>query len=415
MSANSNSIKNFFYQLKKVRFYDKFFIFSIFLFPIALIAGPAVMEIIIFLNILLFFFYLEKFKIFINVKFFRLFFIIYFFVIISSLLSEFKLHSLKSSIFVIRFFIFYFIIYSILLKYNFLVRYLGYFFIIIIFFLIFDLFIQVIFEKNIFFFERQSPTIYAGMFGDEKVLGSFLVRITPIAIGLILWSNNIKSKLYLIISLLFFLFCCLFFTSERVAFIYFFIMTFFTFLLLIKQKIINLSKFTIILFIFSLLPLGLIHFKEHMFKEKIINTYQQIYNNNKLHFYSTKHQAFAETSINIFKDNLVLGGGANNYRNLYKNYNIYENKSNHPHNFFIQILGDLGLIGLFIYLYLFSLLIKLLFNSFSTKKYNLFFLCLSLFFYINPFFPSGNLFNNWFMGIGTFSLPFIFVFLKKKT
>ncbi len=93
----------------KVKSCDKFFILSIFLFPVSLIAGPAVMEIIMFLNIILFIFKFNEFKYFIDKNLIKIFLLIYFIIILSSLLSDFKLHSLKSSIFLIRFFIFYFI------------------------------------------------------------------------------------------------------------------------------------------------------------------------------------------------------------------------------------------------------------------------------------------------------------------
>lgn len=402
--------KNF----SKVKAYDKFFILSIFLFPVSLIAGPAVMEIIIFLNIFFFIFKLKEFKYFINKNLVKIFLLIYFLLILSSLASDFKLHSLKSSLFLIRFFIFYFIIYSILIKYNFIIKYLGYFYLFIIIFLIFDLFIQVVFEKNIFFIERQSQTVHAGFFGEEKVLASFIIRIAPIVISLILWSNDIKSKYYLILILLIFIFLSLFFTGERTAFIYFFILTFCTLYILKKENILNLLKISLFLLIISTIIGGAAFNNKYLFNRTIKNTYNQIYFNNKLNFYSIKHEAFAKTSLLIFKDNLFLGGGPNNYRNLYKNYDIDQNLSNHPHNFFIQCLGDLGLSGLVIYIFFLSLLIKNFFNSLFKKKYYLVFLCLSLFFYINPLFPSGNFFNNWFMGIGTFSLPFIFAFLKEK-
>ncbi len=398
----------------KVKSCDKFFILSIFLFPVSLIAGPAVMEIIMFLNIILFIFKFNEFKYFIDKNLIKIFLLIYFIIILSSLLSDFKLHSLKSSIFLIRFFIFYFIIYSILIKYNFIIKYLGYFYLFIIIFLISDLFIQVIFKKNIFFIERQSPTIYAGFFGEEKVLASFIIRITPIALSLILWSNNIKSKYYLILSLLIFIFLSLFFTGERTGFIYFFILLFCTLYILQQEKILNLSKMILLLLILCAIISGVAFSNKYKFTQTVKHTYNQIYFDKKLRFYSIKHQAYAETSLLIFKDNLFLGGGPNNYRYLYKKYDIDQNLSNHPHNFFIQCLGDLGLSGLFIYIYILSLLIKLFFNSLYKKKYYLVFLCLSLFFYINPFFPSGNLFNNWFMGVGSLSFPFIFVFLKEK-
>jgi O-antigen ligase len=413
MSSLSYLILDFKKKFSNIKPHDKFFILSIFIYPVTIIAGPAVIEILIFFNIVLFILKFNDFKKYFNENYLKIIILIYCFLICSSLASEFKLHSLKSSLFIIRFCIFYFIVYSILIKYDFVIKYLCYFYILIIIFLIFDVFIQVIFEKNIFLIERQTSTIHAGMFGEEKKLASYLIRIAPITFGLILWADNIKNKFYLIISLTFLLFCCLFFTSERLAFIYFFILIFFIFIILIKEKILKPSRLFCILFIFSIIPGILFYSYNYTFKQKIIDTHDQIFYGNKLNFYSVKHEAFAKTSIYIFKDNLFLGGGPNNYRNLFKNYNIPQNLSNHPHNFFFQVLADLGLPGLVIYVYFFLLLCKSLLKSFSTKQYSITFFVLSIFFYVNPFFPSGNLFNNWFMAIGSYSLPFIFAFLKK--
>jgi len=387
MSNLKFSFIYFIERFTKINSYHKFFILSIFLYPVSIIAGPAIMEAIIFLNIIVFILKFDDFKYNINTDFLKIFLLIYFLLILSSLVSDFKLHSLKSSLFVIRFFIFYFIVYSILLKYSFIIKYLSYFYLFIIIFLIFDLSIQVLFDKNIFLIKKQSETIYAGIFGDEKVLGSFIIRFVPITFGLMLWTSKSKNQYYLILSLIFCIFSSLFFTGERTPFIYLFILIFFIFYILKKEKILNYSKFTIILLVLCGIAVS-INFSKIKFKETISNTYNQIFFNKRLNFYSVKHEAFAKTSLNIFKDNLFLGGGPNNYRNLYKNYNIDKNLSNHPHNFFIQFIGDLGLLGLFIYLYFFLILIKSFFISLFKKKYYLTFLYLSFFFYVNPFLPS---------------------------
>ena len=42
------------------------------------------------------------------------------------------------------------------------------------------------------------------------------------------------------------------------------------------------------------------------------------------------------------------------------------------------------------------------------------FLLLPIFYYVNPFFPSGNFFNNWYTAIGLISLPFYIYLTNKK-
>ena len=93
-----------------------------------------------------------------------------------------------------------------------------------------------------------------------------------------------------------------------------------------------------------------------------------------------------------------------------------DNCSTHPHNIFFQLLSETGLIGISFYLIILFLTIKELFLFIFNKKKRLpyIFFLLSFFFYFNPFFPSGQFFNNWYMGIGTFPLIFYFYFKINK-
>ena len=126
------------------------------------------------------------------------------------------------------------------------------------------------------------------------------------------------------------------------------------------------------------------------------------------------------TSYRLFKQNPILGIGPNNYRNKCKDILIkgVTNCSTHPHNIFFQILAETGLIGILIYIYFIFMIIKKIAVFIINKNelnLSIFFL-LPIFYFLNPFFPSGNFFNNWFMAIGTFSLPFYLYFnaIKKS-
>ena len=52
----------------------------------------------------------------------------------------------------------------------------------------------------------------------------------------------------------------------------------------------------------------------------------------------------------------------------------------------------------------------------SKKNYDQisFFFLLPVIYYLNPFFPSGNFFNNWYMCIGILGLPFYLYLTKIK-
>ena len=121
-----------------------------------------------------------------------------------------------------------------------------------------------------------------------------------------------------------------------------------------------------------------------------------------------------ETSYKLFVDKPILGIGPNNYRHECKKIKIKNrnNCSTHPHNIFFQILGETGLIGLGIYIYFLFIIVKkvtLFVLSNRYKNINILFL-LPVLYFINPFLPSGNFFNNWFMAIGTFGIPFYLYF-----
>ena len=96
-----------------------------------------------------------------------------------------------------------------------------------------------------------------------------------------------------------------------------------------------------------------------------------------------------------------------------QNNNI-QNCSTHPHNIFFQLLSEIGLLGTIFFLifniFLFIEMIKFFFK----KDYNQisFFFLLPVIYYLNPIFPSGNFFNNWYMCFGILGLPF-YLFLTR--
>ena len=74
--------------------------------------------------------------------------------------------------------------------------------------------------------------------------------------------------------------------------------------------------------------------------------------------------------------------------------------STHPHNIFIQIILELGLIGLVFYIVAAILVLFNFFKLIVRKKFNydyLAFYSITLGLIINlfPFIPGGNFFNNW--------------------
>ena len=425
--------------LKKNKLNINIIFFSILLLPISLFVGPAITEILIFLICISFIYTFIHEKNFFLIKNFEIIIISFFFLtIISSLLSDYKIISLKSSLLSIRFII---LIYAIIFILNKIDYFFKFFFFICFgslllnilagylqFFLEFFYKLELFINKDLWFHEGSKKIIISGFFGNEKKLGSFLCRLLPITIGLYLLVSKVDNNKKIINILFFFvpLFILVFLTSERMSLIYC-ILTFF-FICLYASRI---NRKNIIIFpLLIILVTSILYFSDfNRFKETINNSYKQLFPNNKLIFFSEQHQVFSTTSIELFKKKPILGIGPNNYRRkcdevtpdfISKKINFdkteIQNCSTHPHNIFFQLLSETGLIGIIYYIifniFLFIETFKFLFNK-NYDQVNFFFL-LPVIYYLNPIFPSGNFFNNWYMCLGILGLPFYLYLVRIK-
>ena len=104
--------------------------------------------------------------------------------------------------------------------------------------------------------------------------------------------------------------------------------------------------------------------------------------------------------------NPIFGIGTNSYRFQCDKlqYNFESNCNSHPHNFYIQVLAELGIVGFIFlatfFLYLFSIGFRqLVFMILSNKKKQLsfehFLYAMVLFVYWWPIIPHMSLYNNW--------------------
>ena len=405
--------------------------FSILLLPISLFAGPAITEILIFFTYVAFIYTFINEKNFFIIKNFEIIIISFFFlIIVSSLLSDFKIISLKSSLLSIRFIIliyaiifilnkidyffkFFFIICFGCLLLNILVGYLQFFY---------DAFYQgdLFLNKNVWVADSDPKLKISGFFGNEKKLGSFLCRLFPITVDLYFLVSKVNNNKKIINILIFFipLFILVFLTSERMSLIYCTLTFFFFCFYATKINKKNIIVFPLLIILVTLI----LYFSDfNRFKQTIDNSYDQLFPRDKLIYFSDQHQFFALTSLELFKNNPILGIGPNNYRNNCHEYssdfiaekyevknNNIQNCSTHPHNIFFQLLSETGLLGIIFYaifnIFLFIQIIKFFFK----KDYNQisFFFLLPVIYYLNPLFPSGNFFNNWYMCFGILGLPF---------
>jgi O-antigen ligase len=413
-----NFIKNLRLEISQKNIYQNTIFFSLALAPIGFAAGPLVMEILIFAANLSFAFLIAKKKInfYFNKKI--VFFLILYLtiILISSIFSNSPITSLKSGVLSFRFV--FFILAGIYLLNNFKssCKYLFYAYFFIILFFIIDAYVQFFLGKDFFLIEPIDKTRITGVFGDEKKLGSFLIRLIPLLLGLS--TILFKNKTTLIFSLIIlFVLPVLILTRERITLVFILITLIFLTVYSWNTIALNIKSYILLLCLMVSIPVIFYNFKIANFNKRVTDTIIQLKGgeeNGELKFWSIQHQAFGQTAIEIFKKRKLFGSGIKTYRYNCKEIKIdYKNNcSTHPHNIFFQLLSETGLAGITLYLFFLFLIIKelFLFLFFKNRRNPSIFFLLSFFFYFNPIFPSGQFFNNWYMGIGTFPLIFYFYF-----
>lgn len=378
--------------------------FLIFIFPISIITGPFLPDLILSTVALIGLYLFLKKKIII--KFYKeilFLWIFYTFIIISSIISDQPIFSFDYSLFYFRFIIFsHFLIY---LLYNFeVIKKLLLYGILTSLFLIicsssYQLFlIYFVFDENIF--RLRLP------FSDEQIVGSFIIRILPILIFFLYLNKPLfKNNLFVI-----FLSCIvllsiivIIFSGERAAIIYLLIGSILTFTVFIKIRF----KLSVIIFLsFSILLIF------SLFNNQKLTTriFQDFERHISLDAAANIYYNYSLVSIEMFKDSPLIGKGPKMFRVDCKDdkYNDYKNNCNmHPHNIYLQLLAETGSIG-FLFLFVPYVLVSIkFFQTLFFNKTNKMFQLASIGFLINffPLVPTGNFFNNWLNSL--FYLPII--------
>ena len=127
---------------------------------------------------------------------------------------------------------------------------------------------------------------------------------------------------------------------------------------------------------------------------------------------SPGHEDLFLSGFNIFIDHPIIGAGPQMYRVLCKdnqNYSVNGVCSTHVHNYYIQTMSELGIIGLFFLILLYIFLIKNFYNNLviSDKNYPLLSINLYLIISFLPIISHFNFYNNWVnpllaLGLGLF-------------
>lgn len=390
--------------------------YFVYLFPLFLLTGPFLPDLILSLSVIFFLILVinkKEFQIF-NNFYFKIFLIFLTYLILRSAFTLDFL-SLRPSIFYFRFGIFALLIFYLLEKkiLNLKICTLIISFTLLILFM--DASVQYITGKNTFGFEIYHPERISSFFQDELILGGFSFRIFAILIPIFFYLNLKNKNTYSFVVIVT-IFLLIFYSAERTALaLMLMFVTIFILFWPIKLKIKIFFTLIITFFIITFL-----YFSETS-RNRLINKTIDTINLNidkKIVFFSAVHSSHMLTGIEMFKDNFLFGKGPKMYRKVcddvnFKKFRVGDHPcTTHPHNILVQFLAETGLVGvtfLIIFYYKLSKIIILNIFSRNKKEYEFSIIILSSITIFNffPFLPSGNFFNNWFSMISYLPIPFL--------
>ena len=405
--------------MKKISFINCITAF-VCLIPTSLIIGVAVSEFFVSSAALLFLIYTIIYKdwFYYKKKIFIFLIIFFIYIVFVSLLSEFPINSLRSSLFYFRFYLMFLAIWFLLDNNK---NFTKYFLLSIILPLTACFFYSLgeIYDSIRFETEKADYRI-SGFFGTELIQGSYFIRFLILFLGVYtLVNKNVKNK-FIYYSIFFVSIFMILVSGERssigLLFIFLFLYLFFS-----QIKIIEKFKiFTCIIFIVVLSLLYLPGLKERIFD----NTKNLINEAEKIKVFSRGHQEHYVSALKMFKKNMITGVGIRNFRlecrkDEYKYIGV-NSCTTHPHNTYVQFLAETGIIG---FLFIISLLLYiskfLIFNFLNVIKgkkiaNSAVIFSIAIFINIFPLVPTGSFFNNWLSTAYYLPLAFFFYSLEKQ-
>jgi O-antigen ligase len=419
---------------------DNFFIliahYLILAIPFFLTTGPFLSDSAVVLIDLIFLFIVFKKKeyFYFNNFIFKFLLLFWLFVTIRSLFAENIILSFKSSFTYIRFIILILAIDFFLRKSDKFIKQIGFFFIFFIFFICFDAYIQFFLGKNLLGFPIYNPDKLNGIFNHRGVLGSYLSRLFPLLICFMLLIYNVEKNKFIYIFLILLVSSVVFLSGSRSSLVMTCIFLIFIFLFLNPLR--KYLILTLLIVSLLLVTVGKYNKKiEHAFYYQLLDPIKTIFDNKvdteifneqkNFYIFTKVYHSHYLTAWNMFKDNKIFGQGSVMYRELCSKKEFYVNIyscTTHPHNFYIQMLAENGIIGFFfisfIFFYVFyEIIVEFFRRTFNKrKKYaNItLFTLMSVFLNLWPINPSGNFFNNWLSVLIYFPLGFLFYFLKNN-
>lgn len=379
----------------------------IYLIPLALLTGPFLPDLFLTVTGFIFIYLSIKNKkwFYYRSKFFLFFILFYIYLNLISTFSNNPLFSLESSFVYLRYGIFSLAVWFIIDNNNNFIKNFTLILLLVFTIAIIDGLLQHFLDRSIFgyTYEHQRMSL---LLNDKLILGGYLARMLPLLIAVLLYSfSKNKNIIYVQGILIITSICVIILTSERTAIALIILFLFLFIILLPKKRIYTLS----ILILSSLAIFFIIIFNEDV-KNRVVNmTINQLginFGDRSMNLISVNHEPLIKTSYELFLKNPIFGIGPNTFRlecaSISQSSNI-SNCSTHPHNIYIQLLAETGIVGFsFIFgllLYVLHKVLRQTFANYFNKKlpYSDYQSLLIISFLITlwPLVPSNNFFNNW--------------------
>jgi len=339
-----------------------------------LIWGPFFPDLIVSASTLFFLYHVFK-----NKNFYYLFnkpLIIFFifciyFILVSIFIAEDILLSFESSLFYFRIGVFSCFIWYLIDKDKSILIYIYYSLILCFSSLIIDGYLQYFTGENIFGFKIVGVRA-SSFFGDELIMGSYLSRLFPLLFALFIIKKKKKFEIYFIGFLFILVDILIYMSAERSSFFLLNLSTIFIIILIKEYQKFRLLSFILGTIIIIILSINSSSLSNRMFKSpaKDIGLFQssKTQSSKTLIIFTPTHDRLIRNAYNMFKDQPLFGHGPKMFRVKCKNkkYSLgKESCKTHPHNFYVQLLAETGIIG---FLFLFVIFCYVLYTALKQFK-----------------------------------------------
>jgi hypothetical protein len=373
-----------------------------------LIWGPFVPDLIVSLSSLVFLGYVFKDRLFFyfTKKPLIIFFTFCLYcILVSIFVAEDKFLSFESSLFYFRIGVFSCLIWYLLEQDKKILNYFYYTLVISFLALLLDGYIQFFLGTNIIGLLKVENRI-SSFFGDELIMGSYLSRLFPLLFALFIAKEKKKFELYFMILFFLLLNSLVLISGERAAF-FFYNLSLMFIIIFLKGH----AKLRIVLSVGSLIVVIIFiscfdQVKNRMVSDPTITM--------KKFIFTPAHDSLIRTAYNMFLDKPILGHGPKMFRVICKDEKYAVGITpcmTHPHNFYVQLLAETGIIGFSFLFSAFAYVLYCAYRQFKSivlrqKRYLTDYqVCLlaGILITVWPLTTNGNFFNNWLMIV--YSLP----------